>query len=369
MSRAVPIQEANSQTLIVLAIHGTFAPEAQWAQPGSNLHRLVEKDLGSTPINWIPFSWSGGNSHSARELAAAELAEKVEELSIRNFTAKIHLIGHSHGGNVALMMLSANIDIRSKVASVTCLSTPFLKFKIGGLEQHQDEMGMISIKQISFGLAMTVLFTSMTELGNAAESILIISYILISMCVYLFSMTLGSYLVNIDLKRVQRFYNYQRIKISVLAVRVLRDEAILWISTLHLLATIPRQLRHLTLGMSFILFLGLFFWPILLILSAFFPAIRYWLLLGILMLGWLPVLMVFLSNISAFIRTGPWALGEDVPFGYFSKIQIEPWPSRIRTCRKVVLTVPFLSKTSHSAAYELPTCASEVARFLAAQKT
>ena len=358
---------SQSHRLTVLAIHGTFAPDAEWAQPRSTLHQLIQSEPGSVHINWVPFSWSGGNSHSARELASTELAKQVVDLSIQNPNADIHLIGHSHGGNVALMMLSAHLDVRPKVASVTCLSTPFLKFDVGGLEQHEEELKLISWRQIVFGFMMTLLFIHWGGLDDSTENLLLTCYILISACVYLFKFTLGQYLIDTDLRAIQRFYNYQRIKIPVLAVRVTRDEALLWIGAVHLIAEIPRRLRHVTLGLTFILLMNVVLWPFIIILSAFYPPARYFLLLGFLMLGWTPVLMVFFSNIRGFIRTGPWGLGEDSAFGYFSKFRTERWPSRIKTCKKVVLKVPILSRAlRHSAAYNLSTCATEIAKFLSA---
>lgn len=367
MSCADLMISSQSHRLIVLAIHGTFAPDADWAQPGSTLHQLIQSEPGSIHINWVPFSWSGGNSHSARELASTGLAKKVDDLSIQNPNADIHLIGHSHGGNVALMMLSAHLDIRPKVASVICLSTPFLKFDVGGVEQHQEELELISWRQIAFGFMMTLLFIHWGGLGDSTEKFLVIVYILMSTCVYLFKATLGQDLKNTDLRGIQRFYNYQRIKVRVLAVRVTRDEAMLWIGAVHLIAEIPRRLRHAALGLTFILLLNVVLWPFIIIFSAFYPPARYFLLLGFLMLGWMPVMMVFFSNIRGFVRTGPWGLGEDKLFGYFSKFRTERWPSRIKTCKKVVLKVPFLARTlRHSAAYNLPACATEIAKFLSA---
>ncbi|WP_196894163.1 hypothetical protein [Aureivirga marina] len=84
------------------------------------------------------FSWSGDNNTDARTKAA----ERLLDLLLRvysNWTKKeihLHLIGHSHGGNVINQfteLISSHSDFPTywKVKSITYLSTPFFK------EQHQ----------------------------------------------------------------------------------------------------------------------------------------------------------------------------------------------------------------------------------------
>ena len=45
------------------------------------------------------FRWSGQNTHEARMKAGADLAQRIEKEALGR---RIHLVGHSHGGNVAL---------------------------------------------------------------------------------------------------------------------------------------------------------------------------------------------------------------------------------------------------------------------------
>ncbi len=84
------------------------------------------------------FSWSGDNNTEDRN----EAAERLLDLLLRvysNWTHKeihLHLIGHSHGGNVINQFtnhITENPDFPRnwKVKSITYLSTPFFK------EQHQ----------------------------------------------------------------------------------------------------------------------------------------------------------------------------------------------------------------------------------------
>src|SRR5436305_780168 len=108
----------GNDTHYVLVIHGTFdAPaEAQtrWYQlspdaPQNFCFRLgdilrkaglnisVCRDVAKPAIN---FHWSGANDHEARIVAAEELIKVIEKISSDDPSARIHLVGHSHGGNV-----------------------------------------------------------------------------------------------------------------------------------------------------------------------------------------------------------------------------------------------------------------------------
>lgn len=82
------------------------------------------------------FSWSGDNDTKERNLAA----ERLLDLFLRvykfwkNQEVHIHLIGHSHGGNVInqfteLIATDAKYPKPWKVKSITYLSTPFFKKK------------------------------------------------------------------------------------------------------------------------------------------------------------------------------------------------------------------------------------------------
>lgn len=84
------------------------------------------------------FSWSGDNSNEARTKAA----ERLLDLFLRVYsgwtekTVFLHLIGHSHGGNVInqfteIIANSQDFPEQWSIKSITYLSTPFFQ------EQHQ----------------------------------------------------------------------------------------------------------------------------------------------------------------------------------------------------------------------------------------
>ncbi len=112
---------------VIIAVHGTWAPDSPWTRPNSVLRRELETNLGNETV-FKSFAWSGRNSHSARLLAAEELCEFVKA-SIRDQPGFRHLIvAHSHGGNVALYALRDEY-VRSGVDGFVCIATPFLNCK------------------------------------------------------------------------------------------------------------------------------------------------------------------------------------------------------------------------------------------------
>ena len=100
----------------------SLRPIADWCEEGSLCRNAVESALGGeTKI--VPFPWSGGNSPTKRLSASDDLRREIlkERECLPN--AQIHLIAHSHGGNVAFY---ASRGIESDITSMTCLSTPFI---------------------------------------------------------------------------------------------------------------------------------------------------------------------------------------------------------------------------------------------------
>lgn len=111
---------------VVTLVHGTWARKARWVKPGSRIYeQVIEKIPQPAVVN--SFIWSGSNSPRAREKASADLAGDLA-YQLNSFPdAKHFIIGHSHGGNVALKAVEkASLFNR---LHVVCLSTPFLNVK------------------------------------------------------------------------------------------------------------------------------------------------------------------------------------------------------------------------------------------------
>ena len=91
-----------------MLIHGTWAQNSPWWQPGGDFHsyilRSVRPDLYSQPDR---FGWSGGYSDAARALAATDLGTWVQNHNEQG----LDLITHSHGGNVAFLVTQNGLDL------------------------------------------------------------------------------------------------------------------------------------------------------------------------------------------------------------------------------------------------------------------
>src|SRR3981081_2671450 len=99
---------------IVHCIHGTWPfgfvphhlrwlrrPEQTWIHKSSPFCEELQRLLPDAEL--VPFWWSGDNSYLERHRAAAALASRLMEYHSESDPPRQVLIGHSHGGNVALL--------------------------------------------------------------------------------------------------------------------------------------------------------------------------------------------------------------------------------------------------------------------------
>lgn len=125
---------SSAEPHVVVLVHGTWArgipplrlaPEAPWCKDSSSLCKAITKALSPQPVVFDAFPWSGRNSTAARLDAAEHLRERLARLRAQYPHSSIHIVTHSHGGNVAMYCLR-NEDARTQVVALVCLSTPFL---------------------------------------------------------------------------------------------------------------------------------------------------------------------------------------------------------------------------------------------------
>ncbi len=131
--------------IAVVTVHGTndTAKELEgekWFQKGSHFSQALTGKLAARGIEAeiVPFLWSGANSASAREVSAEKLAATVKRIAPRY--AGVHIVGHSHGGNVAndaallLRWGRRRTHDKEAIASLTTIGTPFLSSRTGALQ-------------------------------------------------------------------------------------------------------------------------------------------------------------------------------------------------------------------------------------------
>ncbi|HKQ30399.1 MAG TPA: alpha/beta hydrolase [Burkholderiales bacterium] len=112
----------NNNTVVLHLIHGTWSDGREWVKEGSPFRQFLETKFGANlRVNSI--SWSGRNLDADRRRAKADVAQAVKRFQISG--ARQFLVGHSHGGNVAVYAAS-DAEISGLLCGVVCLSTPFI---------------------------------------------------------------------------------------------------------------------------------------------------------------------------------------------------------------------------------------------------
>jgi hypothetical protein len=108
---------------VVTLIHGTFARKAPWTLPGSRLCQALDAHFAGR-VQLRRFEWSGRNSFRARRKAVDGLTQDLATARTRWPGAPHYLVGHSHGGTVAIGGVLGSPP--RTVDGVVCLATPVL---------------------------------------------------------------------------------------------------------------------------------------------------------------------------------------------------------------------------------------------------
>jgi hypothetical protein len=118
-------EEAPSNPdVVVTLVHGTWARGAGWTASSSPLCATLRNAAWGT-VRFERFTWSGRNAISARAAAIEGLISHIQATQERWPRARHYIVGHSHGGNIALQALRDR-TVEGRTVGVVCLSTPFL---------------------------------------------------------------------------------------------------------------------------------------------------------------------------------------------------------------------------------------------------
>jgi RHS repeat-associated protein len=112
-----PISAIDLDGLEAFYVHGT------WSNPSTfSKSTIITVNQITSNTKSIEFKWSGNNTTNARKKAALELVDVVSKN--RDPSQPLTLVGHSHGGNVAI--LTANILKKKgiKVDNIITINTP-----------------------------------------------------------------------------------------------------------------------------------------------------------------------------------------------------------------------------------------------------
>ena len=123
----------------VWLIHGTNImkeenPENTWTD---DFVTYVEKLFNESSDK---LKWSGGNSKGARSKAAEVFMTKVYEWHKKNPNDPIRLVGHSHGGNVAILVANLLAEKGMKVETLITVATPVREYKLNTVVGQHIQM-------------------------------------------------------------------------------------------------------------------------------------------------------------------------------------------------------------------------------------
>jgi pimeloyl-ACP methyl ester carboxylesterase len=148
---------------VVILIHGTFAPDAEWVKKDSKMVQRLRCDLDTFKIAFCRFQWSGNvarwfnNSHLDRYAASQRLSLLLDAIEARFADSHIFLVAHSHGGNVALYAANAN-PARSSLAGIVTMGTPFIEVAPRKIED--DPLIWLSCEEVATLLWIALLLIS-----------------------------------------------------------------------------------------------------------------------------------------------------------------------------------------------------------------
>jgi len=111
---------------LFVLVHGTWANNATWIDQSSYFASRLTAKFPCSETR--AFRWSGANAEEARRQAALKLAEFTSRLRQDCKDAEIVVVGHSHGGNVAIEAYGEPPG-RESIDRVVCLGTPFFHFR------------------------------------------------------------------------------------------------------------------------------------------------------------------------------------------------------------------------------------------------
>ena len=258
----------DSSNVDITLVHGTFSSPGVW---GSTVPLLEQglRDAGLNPT-FHYFSWSGENTHCARISAAKGLAAYLESQYQEHATHRQFVVGHSHGGTLASYALR-NSYIKEHTEGFVTLGTPLVTVGPRRIHLVYDAWkwcAILSPLMIIAGLMHPVMlpFILALLLANLALPIwMIVFSSRRSPFLAKSAFTIPSRLSAIPAYlretyrevcyRQKRYLDYWAHRgltiVEILQIRVLFDEAFIWLKILHAISNGAFYLLGLLLSLIF----------------------------------------------------------------------------------------------------------------------
>jgi pimeloyl-ACP methyl ester carboxylesterase len=152
-----PVRFVDPSGLVVFLIHGTFANGSTWSQEIQDyIYGLLYGAEEVILKNWDP----SGNSTQERYDGAVKIYNEILTYLVDHPNDPIRLVGHSHGGNVAIMVSNMLAAAGIRTETLITIATPVREYRIDNYDmvgQHINLYSPIDIVQIVGGNGWTVL--------------------------------------------------------------------------------------------------------------------------------------------------------------------------------------------------------------------
>lgn len=120
-----PIMYTDPNGLSVWLVHGTFSDPSKWK---SDFRKYVGELFNNEVVN-AP-KWSGKNNPGARKEGAQKVYKLIMAYHEENPDEPIRLVGHSHGGNVAILVTNMLAKEGIKVETLITIATPVREYQL-----------------------------------------------------------------------------------------------------------------------------------------------------------------------------------------------------------------------------------------------
>jgi len=312
-----------------------------------------------------PFSWTGANSHRAREIAANQLLKSIASLPTPSEENVNILIGHSHGGNIALMSLAISSESRKKVSAVVCLSTPFVVArKRTVLFEELANLAFLPERIIPTILFLIAIAFLIFSVGGLIAGVAFLSFLAITGC---WAMCLAHIRIPGSEQPVLAYYKFAGISTPILSMRTRFDEALTWVRGWSHVAGIGTLVKLLLFGaiagMIIFSYASVFGSPLWLMMGVRFgDSIGISLILAALALAVLPFVYFGADMFRALVRALPLSVGEDPVIGLTVSFKSAATPGTLPNFRDHSLQSGF--RFNHSHLHSNPKSADPIASFV-----
>lgn len=234
-------------TYSIILVHGTFASNAQWIDSDSQLSQHISTTL-SGPVNFFPLYWSGSNSFEARHEATEKLVTLVNDVKYRHPHAPIIIVGHSHGGSVAVAAREKLPD--ATLAGVVTLSTPFLHIEYDPPKRMERyAVGGIAFAVAAFLVAFSGIYSQSLSVSPTAEFELITFAILFFLVLVVINVA-GQQSRQLGERQARESHVDDRHASRTLILRTSSDEASMVIGIMAVVARITELTHRTFLGFA-----------------------------------------------------------------------------------------------------------------------